>query len=121
MPLGNTMRFIAEAVDLAPGHLVEAGLDLFRIVEMGPIGVPEHADADLVQVVPNPSNGRFSVRHVGEGVLSVMLLDATGRVVMAPRRLQGSLELDLALPAGTYLLRVERADAAPVVRRIVIQ
>ncbi len=122
MPLTANMRLVVNAVDDEPGHLVEAGFDLFRVEEMGPIGIHENTDGSGISIRPNPSNGQFELRDARGADAWVELHDAMGRIVMQPRRMQqGNLVLSLDLAPGTYFLRTTRDQNVPVVERIIIQ
>ncbi|MBL0129222.1 MAG: T9SS type A sorting domain-containing protein [Flavobacteriales bacterium] len=67
-------------------------------------------------VFPNPSNGDFTIRYAGvEGMVTMDVLDMTGRVVYNNRRSVSAdsvLPLQLAgrLATGTYLLRLTSAE-----------
>ncbi len=123
MPLTSTMRFHAFAVDMEPGHLVEAGLDLFQVVEMGSIGIPESITRDGILLWPNPSDGLFHIEldHGGEALVEVF--DAVGRrVIPALRMNAGPLSVDAgAITPGTYLVRITPVGDMPRVRRVVVR
>ena len=56
------VRFIAS--DNAPGHLVEAAVDAFKVVPIEASGVQPDIDvAALVQATPNPSASDFTLRY----------------------------------------------------------
>ncbi|MDQ3100009.1 MAG: choice-of-anchor B family protein [Bacteroidota bacterium] len=117
----STMRFIVLAEDDQPGHLVEAGLDLFRVIDAATIGIGTQADLAGSHIWPNPSNGTFVITATDEADRSIEIQDALGRIVMAARRMQnGRLELDLDLAPGTYLVRSINDHGSQLVKRIVI-
>jgi hypothetical protein len=120
-PTAN-MRFHAMTIDLEPGHLVEAGLDLFQVIEMGTIGMREHATNNGILIHPNPSAGRFTIAVLDGSDAMVEVIDAIGRNVSPPARMrQGMLVMDHVLPAGTYFLRVTPDGGLPLVERIVVE
>ena len=71
-------------------------------------------DADDVVLYPVPTSGML---YFGLEAESVEVLDALGRRVASGRHVQ-SVDLS-GLPTGVYMVRIRRANGAPVVRRIV--
>jgi hypothetical protein len=100
------VRFIIEACDFAPGHLVEAGLDQFNVVDSSTVGTPA-TRAEHLLVFPNPGNGSAIVR-AGTPIASVWVLDISGRMVCATNGQGASSTLNLPKidAAGTYLIQV---------------
>ena len=100
------VRFIIEACDIAPGHLLEAGLDQFNVVDSATVGTPS-IHAEQLVVFPNPGNGSAIVR-AGSAIASVWVMDISGRMVCATNG-QGTSTM-INLPkievAGTYLIQV---------------
>jgi len=116
----STMRLVVFIVDDNPGHLVEGGFDRFEVVSTSGVGIGEPATTAF-NVYPNPTEGRVRVAldHDQEG--SLIIMDATGRMVLGPVRVQGgSLELDLRVPAGTYMAQCTLASGERIIRRLVI-
>ncbi|MBP6311322.1 MAG: choice-of-anchor B family protein [Flavobacteriales bacterium] len=119
VPTANiVMRVLAEDID--PGHLLEGGLDVFEVVELGVDGIADVSDLDIF-VRPNPSNGQFEVRTTAFNA-TARLLDATGREMIARMRtLTGSWTINADhLNAGTYLLVIEEIGGGRSVQRVVI-
>jgi hypothetical protein len=100
------IRFIAE--DIAPGHLVEAGVDVFEVVDLGSSGGAEAGRMD-VRVWPTPNSGLFQLAVPGNGPGTVAIFDATGRQVLgALPIISDVMTLDTDLPDGVYHLMVLR-------------
>lgn len=110
---GNTVQFIITAPGATDGKVTFTGADqeLAPVLDVtyGPnfAGVEEIA-ASPFSIYPNPSTGLVTIDTKGEPITSVELLDAFGKVVLHKENMQGSLDVS-ALPAGTYMMRVQTA------------
>jgi choice-of-anchor B domain-containing protein len=104
--------------DNEPGHLVEAGIDFFRIIEMESV-----ADAQPIvwSMAPNPStDGRIAVSLMDAVPATLTVTDAAGRRVGATYMLQpGTNAIDLGLRAGLYLIQVSRRGQTTVNRLVI--
>jgi hypothetical protein len=76
-----------------------------------------------IAVYPNPAHGLLHLRpDAARQPRRVQLLDALGRAVRTQAATQAELTLNtLGLPAGTYVLRVEYAQAGPTTQRVVLE
>ncbi|MEX1132656.1 MAG: choice-of-anchor B family protein [Flavobacteriales bacterium] len=116
----STMRLIVFITDDNPGHLVEGGFDRFEVVSTSSVGIDEPSSTTF-SLWPNPSEGRMRVSLGDDQEGSLVIMDATGRMVLGPVRVQGgSLELDLRVPAGTYMAECTLVSGERIVRRLVI-
>lgn len=117
---GPAMQLIVYVVDDDPGHLVEGGLDLFKVVELSGVGVDE-AVLPGFQLWPNPAQDRFQVVLPHDDNAFLEVLDALGRVVLGPLPVRGG-RADVAhdLRSGTYMVRVTDGRSAAMVQRVVI-
>lgn len=83
-PLSDNMRIQFIAYDDAPGHLVEAGMDVFRVyTNTVPTESPWEVNARLF-ASPNPSNSAFNIGFVWENAETAPLLEvrnALGQLV----------------------------------------
>lgn len=112
-----TMRLTATTADVNPGHVVEAGLDVFELYYVDNTLVQEQATA--IQVMPNPTDGPIRLVAAIGGQLEV--LDQAGRVVATDRvPVSGILETRWDLAPGNYLLRLRAADGGTGNQRLVI-
>ncbi|HRP00627.1 MAG TPA: T9SS type A sorting domain-containing protein, partial [Flavobacteriales bacterium] len=112
-----TIRFIAE--DLAPGHLVEAGVDGFEVVDLGVSGMAEIGGMD-VRVWPSPNSGLFQLAVPGNGPGTVTMFDGTGRKVLGALPINSDvMTVDTDLPDGVYHVVVLREGRRSVHRVVV--
>ncbi len=112
-----TIRFIAE--DLAPGHLVEAGVDGFEVVDLGVSGMDDTGSMD-VRVWPSPNSGLFQLAVPGNVPGTVTLFDATGRKVLGALPINSDvMTVDTDLPDGVYHMVVVRGVLRWVQRVVV--
>ena len=93
------------------------------------IGDRPGESAGGMRAYPNPARGAVTLAFEQDraGAATVTVVDMLGREVWAERRALAAgpaevrLELSaLALPAGSYVVRVDRDGAAPLVQRIVV-
>lgn len=119
VPTAN-MRLIATTADINPGHVVEAGLDVFEIYYDSENAVTA-SDAVGWSLYPNPSDGRFTLRMAEGFGGEAQVLDATGRLV-AQERIGGSGLIDFALDlqSGSYLVRVIAANGRSTQARLIV-
>ena len=102
----DQMRFIAWVTDDQPGHLVEAALDRFEVVDIGTVGVTGPEPARMLQVWPNPSSGIVHVQLDADGPMDVDVLNTLGALVSTTQVVVSrNSVLDLQLPAGSYVIR----------------
>ncbi len=86
------------------GHLVEGGIDKFRVYE-GPLPVyPDNQEEIEVAISPNPSNGILYVEpRTNEKLVRMIIFDLSGKVIFDQRDPEPELELGF-LPEGIYTL-----------------
>jgi choice-of-anchor B domain-containing protein len=121
MPLGDDLRFFAVALDISPGHLVEAGLDLFTIVELGPIGLQENDQDGQVQLWPNPNNGNFTI-DIPKNCDRIQIYDSMGRCVFTSNANgRNRMELSIELSPGVHLLQIQSSGGGSQVRSFVVE
>ena len=99
----DEMQLILEVEDLDPGHLVEAGLDNFMVVEETGISTLDEG-AEIV-VYPNPTTGRFSVRlPISASSVSMNIFDVRGALVLSEPNLSTStVEYMINAKPGVYV------------------
>lgn len=103
------MRVIVTTADAEPGHVVEAGFDVFELYYDVGSGLAER-DIASFRIVPNPSAGEFTVRLVEEFSGEAQVLDATGRVVLRERVNGSSATMTLVAPSGSYTVLLRSDD-----------
>ena len=107
------VEFIAEAVDYDPGHILEAGLDMFLIIDsvqvVGEIDFSK-SDDELV-IMPNPSSGQTFIKYHFNHKLSnanLFIADLSGRMVtqFLIDKSQDMLPLDASIAPGIYIIGI---------------
>lgn len=100
-----TIRFVAQ--DDLPGHLLEAGVDGFEVVDLGSTEATPDRTLGTLRVWPVPSTGEFNVELQGTGNTSLTLHDAMGRQVWSGSTAgRSTVTVDAGLPDGLYRLTV---------------
>ena len=119
-PLGSAMSLVLRASDDAPGHLVEAGLDGFKVVEMSSVAIASSDSRPVFEIWPNPASEAVQVNWSGAPA-TLEILDMAGRVVRSNTVvLQGTNMIPLACAPGAYLLRI-RGSGTLATRRLIVQ
>jgi hypothetical protein len=100
------IQFIVEACDFPAGHLVEAGIDMFKVDYFGFVGLPSTNASELkASIVPNPSNE--TARLVSNnGINNIVITDLCGRIVFQASQTETSQEIQLPsnLISGLYIV-----------------
>lgn len=99
-PTAN-MQIIVTTADVNPGHVVEAGFDVFELYYDTGSGLADRTAMEF-GIYPNPSTGRFTVNMPNGIVGEVSVLDATGRILSRERIAGNVLELAVDAPSGAY-------------------
>lgn len=125
LPTTN-MTVSFETSDLSNGHLVEAAVDVFRVVDASPNSIGDIREEIGMNVYPNPSNGQFKVsteKSVGQP-LYVTVYDALGQEVFVgqwPAGAQAEYQIDLeGNSPGIYILKAE-GDGVLETRRLMLR
>lgn len=115
----DQMRMIIEVQDADPGHLVEGGLDLFRVVEG--TGISENGSEQVVGLYPNPNSGTFNVAvPLGCNKCNMRIYDSRGALVENNLQLNpGVNQVELGRAKGVYICEVFVDDAIQVKRLLV--
>lgn len=118
-----TMRFMVRTADDSTGHWVEAGLDRFEVLAHSPFLAEPTLSHDVgIELFPDPSDGRFTLRTEGMMNGRVNLLDMEGRAVMDPvRMVHGVAEIVMEPVPGIYIVRLEGADGGVRTLRAVVR
>jgi hypothetical protein len=127
LPLTDSMTVTFQAFDSDPGHLVEAALDNFRLVDLAlPNAVQNFAETWKLTAYPNPFSQSLSIdyqldKSTKNATLSVF--NALGQVVDAQKGLytEGSLSVGFGLPTGVYFVKIEAEGQASKAVRVVKQ
>jgi len=101
----NTMTLKITATDYSPGHLVEAGLDKFYVVEGSPQSLQEEA-IKAVEIYPNPA-GSFITVAVGSGSWQIKIYNAMGQQVFQSSINNQQSTIDISsFATGIYFLKI---------------
>lgn len=105
------------------GNLVEAGIDVFRVEEVGQVGIEDElAGTQLVEAYPNPFDELLNVKYAFttplNGAAKLQVLDLQGRVVHEQALLNesGTIVINAELSNGLYLVQLTNGNEilAPV-------
>lgn len=117
------MTLILETADDEPGHLVEAGIDNFRVIDVPNLSATSKMDDNHFDLYPNPVSGpSFTVNISTDDVgASLSIRDLTGRIVYRMNGLsKGKNELPTPEVSGVYIIEVETKNSRSV-KRCMIQ
>jgi hypothetical protein len=105
----NDVRIAFVAPDLAPGHVVEAGVDIFtvQLSTLTDVDIPE--SALLLTAAPNPFNGQFMLQYATENTGSMPIIQVRnllGQTVYTAyvESRSGVLSLGADWTPGVYVL-----------------
>ena len=116
--LTDNVQVLFRAADNDPGHLVEAGVDIFSVTPIGLISGTDDLDvAPQFSIVPNPSASEFTLLP-GKNLnahAQVRVLDAYGKTVLQ-QTLNGSLQFGADLPAGVYFVQVQQGRMEKIIK-----
>lgn len=102
----NGIQLVMEACDFQPGHLVEAGLDLFKVDYFGFVGTENLAPKNLEgTVIPNPSN-ETALLITTQKANNLKITDLSGRVVYTFNSAMSieKFQLPTNLQSGLYII-----------------
>jgi hypothetical protein len=100
------VQFKVEAYDFLPGHLVEAGIDMFKVDAFGFVGIENNVELSSNGVIqPNPSSGEAYL-NLQEPVKHITITDLSGRVISIINNSNNQLKVQLPsnLQSGLYLV-----------------
>jgi hypothetical protein len=122
VPTAN-MRIYFKTMDNTPGHLVEAAIDRFEVVDSVLINSVADAAPVAWKVYPNPFTQTLHIQlpYAPAAGTKAELLNPLGQVVHTEELTQTAtmLTLPAALPAGTYLLRLVQSQTTVATVRLV--
>lgn len=112
--------------DLAPGHLVEAGVDIFKVVPSGFVGSENIVDnSGFLSVSPNPSASAFAIHYdwAEASSLTLEVRNVLGQVVFTQRlnNKTGSVTCGESWPKGIYLASLRSGEQRSVPIKILKQ
>lgn len=120
----TNLKLEVYARDYGPGHLVEGGVDLFRVTDGNLfVGIDENNIINQnVIVYPNPTNSILNIVSSGEELRSIQLIDLTGKILMNLKVNSTNATLSLeGIANGLYSLRTVSKSGNTSVQKIIRQ
>lgn len=118
----NNMRFIIETrdSDLSP-HLVEGGLDRWKITEGNTFSVSENEIENELTLYPNPANGFVNVKVNSKISFSVELIDITGKIIFQSPSAKSEIRINTSgIVGGIYFVRINTGETT-VTKKLVVE
>ncbi len=125
IPNPGQVRFVMEAVDFPNGHIVEAGLDHFYVVDSVTTNIASLNQDDLIlKAYPIPSDGLVNVYYQTKQQLNSLKLNVTdisGRIIQRENLSgnEGTIQLGNTLPSGIYFIQILSNDYILATKRVV--
>lgn len=120
--LNDQVQVIFTTADDNPGNWVEAGVDVFKVVNV-PVSTKNLTDAASLEVFPNPTAGGFNLKYEFENGknLRVRATNLTGQTIFEKELAdsKGQVFLGENWQAGVYFLHLESENAASRAVRLV--
>ncbi len=81
------------------------------------LGLDDHKAAVSVQVYPNPSTGKMTVKNNNSEISEIQLIDLSGKIVYTKSASGNELVIDISsLNKGLYLLKVQTQNGTETIR-----
>ncbi len=111
----NKMRMVVKAEDIAPGHLVEAGIDQFKIEIIKSTSASNDLQNVSITMYPNPANSSINIESSMDANLIITSVD--GRQVHRSSLEAGKNVVNIQpLAPGFYFATVNTGDNKKVIR-----
>ena len=118
--LSSTMRLIVETEDnFDNGSIVEAGIDLFSVVE-GNVGLLESERLNF-SIFPNPTQGLIQIQNPNRDAWNIRILDSKGALVSASKMNSSQLNLELDLEIGMYFVQFVNAQGYSQTEKLIVE
>lgn len=109
--LVHNMRIFFEANDATPGHLVEAAVDVFMVVDSPAVntGLSEIAADVMINAYPNPFSSEINIqiKNLTTDNALIEIYDISGRVLITQKAVNNqSIQLGEKLSSGVYLVQL---------------
>jgi len=118
--LNSAMRFIFQTSDGEIGHLVEAGVDGFSIIDKTTTPTLEVEEDNISFVYPNPTKDFLSIDIQELGTAhdwSAEIITIEGRTIMRTSDInKGSISIQ-SIPSGTYLIILSSPSSEKLFRQ----
>lgn len=111
----NKMRMVVKAEDIAPGHLVEAGIDQFKIEIIKSTSASNDLQNVSITMYPNPANSSINIESSMDANLIITSVD--GRQVHRSSLEAGKNVVNIQpLAPGFYFAKVNTGGINKVIR-----
>lgn len=122
--LSSTMRFYATTSDLqGSGHILEAGIDKFKITEGNPSATNSQNDLFTnIQIYPNPFNDILTFEYqLAKSQATLEVYNLVGQLVETQfiDNRKGKLQVGAALNTGIYFVRIIQDGQVSTTQKIV--
>ena len=112
-----TISYIASDDD--PGHLVEAGVDVFKVVEASTVATEEISDLDFIKVYPNPADEMLNISSTEVNIDNIHMYNSLGQLVLSKSY---SPKLNVSgLESGAYILVLDLETGVSRSTRVIIK
>ncbi|HYG50065.1 MAG TPA: choice-of-anchor B family protein [Flavobacteriales bacterium] len=111
-----------KAQDYNPGHIVEAGVDLFRVTDGNAFVSTEENKVvnENVMVYPNPASETINIVCLDQEIATVDMVDMSGKLIMRKTVNAINTSLDISLfTTGVYTVRVISQTGKTTMHKII--
>ncbi len=125
LPASATMKIFYRAEDTNPGHLVEAAVDVFEVVDSGGVTAVNYLNASetIVHVFPNPFTNqiRFNIPDAASQNYSVEITNSLGQLIFTRATLTKNeiIEFKQNLAPGVYFIKVKQGISTVKTTRLI--
>ena len=103
------------------GHLLEAGIDVFRISEGETTSTTSITELDNIQIFPNPFSDNVNIILEASEYKSIRLVDLMGREVYNTKSISNQTVIDADIAAGFYNILIEKTDGTVLSQKLIKQ
>jgi hypothetical protein len=118
--LTSSMQLILKAGDYSPGHLVEAGVDMFMIRDSSnTANINYNMDIPPVSFYPNPAKYRLYFSNFQE-IEQIDIYQINGKHIFSKKLTDPSVKIDELSP-GAYLIHILLKNHLRVTKKLIVQ
>lgn len=105
LDLAQPITISYSAADNDPGHLVEAALDVFKVVEAASVSTEDISEIDFIKIFPNPTADFINIVSDLEDISNIQLFNSAGQLIKNNGKNQRINVTDLE--SGVYLVVID--------------
>jgi choice-of-anchor B domain-containing protein len=125
----SSMRISFDAIDANPGHLVEAGVDVFHVTENPSAGIETVKNENRLSVYPNPNHGstpkvEYQLTEEIQQDAKIIVYNITGASIFEKKiaSSEGIEKLDFTPAPGIYFVKLINGRAyTPAVKMVITE